>query len=209
LQQEATFTTDPKMMARLTNAVAPLLSAVDDHTRRYRFYIMEEAAPNAFALPGGQVVVTTGMLALAQSPQELDAVVAHELAHLTQRHVFREIISSAGPFLVFGVGLGAKGGVVSLLGASSQLLIQQSFSQGYELEADAVGWNYLVAAHIDPRAMITMLRKLQVVERHEPADSEPAAFSSHPPTDKRIRRLEAKWRKFKGKSAFEHVESGG
>jgi Zn-dependent protease with chaperone function len=203
LRQEHTFVQDPKLMARLTNAVAPVIAAVADQTRHYRFYIMQEEQPNAFALPGGQVVVTTGLLDLAQGPDELAAVVAHEIAHLTQHHLFRKIISSAGPFLVFRLFVGGKGGLLSVLGAGSQLLIAQSFSQEYELEADAVGWDYLVAAHIDPRAAIVMLRKVRSVEQHEPADLEPQAFSSHPATDKRIRRLEARWRQFKGKSSFE------
>lgn len=208
LRQEKTFSQDAKLMARLTNAVAPLLAVVPRAPSPYRFYILEEPLPNAFALPGGQVVVTTGLMDLTQDPAELAAVVAHELGHLTQRHLFRQMISSAGPYLVFRLFVGSKGGVISLLGASSGLLIQQSFSQEYELEADAVGWDYLVAAKIDPRAAITVLRKLQTAERHQGPDLEPAAFSTHPPTDKRIRRLEARWRKFKGKSPFEHPGKG-
>ena len=91
--------------------------------------------------------------------------------------------------------------VVGMVGGSSQLLVRQSFSQEYELEADAAGWDYLVAAKMDPRALSTMLRKLdqeQQIFSKIPGLKEPGAFSSHPGTEKRIRRLDAKWRKHLG-----------
>ena len=78
----------------------------------------------------------------------------------------------------------------------------QGFSQEYELEADAVGWESLVAAHIDPRGMTEMLIKLKGVQHRMGADAQFHAFSSHPATEKRIQRLEAKWKKLKDKSGF-------
>jgi predicted Zn-dependent protease len=207
LRRGQTFIDDPKLMTRLTNAVAPLLAILQDTNRQYRFYIIQQSAPNAFALPGGQVVVTAGLMDLVLAPEELAAVVAHEIAHLTQHHLFRQIIASAGPYLIFKLFVAGKAGVVSLLGASSQLLVQQSYSQAHETEADMVGFDYLVAAHIDPRFAIVVLRRLQAVERQDVLNLEPAAFSSHPPTGRRIRRLEAKWRAFPGKSAFEHTQN--
>jgi predicted Zn-dependent protease len=73
------------------------------------------------------------------------------------------MISAAGPFLIFRTFLG--GNSTSLLGAGSELLVTQGFSQEYELEADAVGFQYLVAAHIDPRGLAEMLGKLEAEER--------------------------------------------
>lgn len=204
---ETPFLDDPKLMTRLTNAVAPLLAALPPDGRQYRFYLVDEAAPNAFALPGGHVLVTRGLMNLAERPEELAAVVAHEVAHVTRRHMFRKIISSAGPLVICQLFTGSRAGVLGVLFAGSQLLVAQSFSQEYELEADAVGWNYLVAARIDPRAAPEILRKLQAVEAKAGKFDEPQAFSSHPATEKRIRKLEAKWQKLKNKSGFIQYDS--
>jgi beta-barrel assembly-enhancing protease len=90
-----------------------------------------------------------------------------------------------------------------VLAGGSQLLVSQSFSQEYELEADDTGWEYLVKARIDPRGLADMLKRLKTEqEQMKLVRVGPQAFSSHPATDKRIRRLEAKWQKFKDKSGF-------
>ena len=211
-QQEMSFLDDPKLLTRLTNAVAPLIAALPQSGRTYQFYLLDERLPNAFALPGGHVLVTRGVMELAERPEELAAVVAHEIAHVTQRHLFRKVISSAGPLVVCRLFASGRGGAISLLGASSQLLVAQSFSQEYELEADAVGWDYLVAARIDPRAAPNMLQKLQTAMDGQGKKQRAHAFSSHPATEKRIRRLDAKWKKLKNKTGFlqfDNAEAAG
>ena len=201
VRKEQTFNQDPKIKAKLLREVAPLMSVLPKTGVEYKFYIAESPIPNAFALPGGHVIVNTGLLDLAERPEEVVGVVAHEVAHVTQKHGFRQIISSAGPFLIFRMFLG--GNSTGILGQGSQALVAQSFSQEHELEADAVGWQYLVAAHIDPRGLTDMLRKLEA-EQHRLGASEMhlQAFSSHPATEKRLRRLDAKWDKLKDKSGF-------
>ena len=130
-------------------------------------------------------------------------MLAHEIAHVTQKHGFRKIISEAGPYLIVQVFLGGGRGTAGLLGGSSQLLVRQSFSQEYELEADDVGWNYLVKARIDPRGLADMLKKLQAEQNKLGfGQFSLGAFSSHPATMKRIQRLDAKWDKLKDKSGF-------
>jgi beta-barrel assembly-enhancing protease len=208
LQQEETFIQDTKLQAKLDLAITPLLSSLPTNQIQFRFHIVEMPIANAFALPGGHVVVTTGLLKLVDRPEELAGAVAHEIAHVTQKHMFRQVISAMGPALLFQLFLGNQGGLVGALGAGSQILMTQSFSQEYELEADAVGWNYLVAAHIDPRGLTDMLRKLKAEEdKDRLSDMEIAAFRSHPTTQKRILRLEAKWKKLKQKSGFIEFEA--
>jgi predicted Zn-dependent protease len=203
LEKKETLVTNAQLQARLDQAVAPLVASLPPGRVTFKFHILSDPFPNAFALPGGHVMVNTGLLELATRPEEIAGVVAHELAHVTQMHGFRKIISSAGPYLVAKLFLGNRGGLLGVLGDSSQLLVRQTFSQEYELEADAFGWQYLVAAHIDPRGLTDMLRKLKLVEDSRKSRGlENRAFSSHPPTEKRIRRLEAKWKRLKDKSQF-------
>jgi predicted Zn-dependent protease len=202
LRKKATFVDDPVQMTNVMRAVTPLLRVVPNRGLPYKFYLIDSPMPNAFALPGGHVVITTSLLKLADRPEEIAGVVAHELAHVTQRHAFRKIISSAGPYLLCRLFMRDNSGLMGLLAGGSQLLVCQSFSQEYEQEADDIGWQYLVAAHIDPRGLADMLRKLQAEAEQMHLVEVPQAFSSHPATDKRIRRLEAKWDKLKDKSDF-------
>jgi beta-barrel assembly-enhancing protease len=205
LKNEGLLLNDSNRVAKLTALVAPLMRVVPGGNS-FKFHIMESAEPNAFALPGGHIVVNTGLLDLA-SNDELIGVIAHESAHITQKHFAREIISSAGPMVIFGVFLHSRSGLGNLLGAGSEFMLTQGFSQEYETEADLVGWNYLVQANIDPRGMIGMFRKFKAEETKETqGDKLPQAFQSHPALDKRIARLEAKWKKLHRQSGFLELE---
>jgi beta-barrel assembly-enhancing protease len=203
---ELTFLDDTNQVAELTAMAQPLLRALPA-TQQWQFYLINEPSPNAFALPGGHIVVTTGLLRLVERPEELLGVVSHEVAHVTCKHGFRQAIASAGPFLVFQVFLSGQGGALGAVAGGSAILVSQSFSQEYEKEADDVGWDYLVKANIDPRGMIEMFRKLKDVEASE-STSEliPKAFNSHPDMDKRIARLNGKWKKLFRKTGFVQLE---
>ena len=206
MRQELVFVEDSNRVANVALLAAPLTSSVGDGKTELHFYIVENDDPNAFALPGGRVVVTTGLLKLVDRPEELLGVMAHELAHVTQRHGLREAAASAGPILIFQIFLGG-GGVGGLVTGAADLMVRQGFSQEYELEADDVGWQMLVNANIDPRGMTDALTKLQQFEaaQKDKRDTVPQAFSSHPALDKRIARLEKKWEKLPRKIGFENV----
>lgn len=202
LKADLQFVDDTNQLAQLASLAEPLRRAFPQN-QDWQFYIMKEDSPNAFALPGGHIIVTTGLLQLADRPEQVLGVVAHEVAHVTHKHGFRQAISSAGVFLVFQTFLSGRGGALSLITGGSALLVHQSFSQSYEKEADDVGWKYLVTANIDPRGMIEMFQKLKIVEAGERHGIElPKAFESHPDLDKRIARLEAKWKRLPHKSGF-------
>lgn len=202
LRQRTPFMTNAALSAKLNTAVAPLLAVVPSGSN-FVFYIADDDKLNAFALPDGSVVVTRGLLMACERPEEIAGVVAHEIAHVTQRHALRQIISSLGPFVLFELFSHSNSRLVGTVGAVSQLLVIQGFSQEHELEADAVGWRYMLAAHINPHGMIDLLKKLEADEakdnRRGPSI---AAASSHPATAKRIAVLESKWAKVKNKTAF-------
>ena len=150
LKGEFSFIDNSNEVARITEAARPLLQALPAN-QKWQFYLVNDKDPNAFALPGGHIVVTSGMIELVKRPEELLGVVAHEVAHVTQKHAFRQMIASAGPFIIFQVFLGGgKSGAMSAVAGGSAFLVQQSFSQEYEKEADDVGWDYLLKANIDP-----------------------------------------------------------
>ncbi|MGP8200687.1 MAG: M48 family metallopeptidase [Limisphaerales bacterium] len=196
---------DSNNIAQLTALAAPLIHVLPADRRNVKFHIVTDPMPNAFALPGGNVVVNTGLLKLADQPEELLGVLAHELGHFTKRHAIRRIVAAAGPLVIFGVFLHSGSGAGNLLGTGAGLMIFEGFSQEYETEADVTGWSYLVAANIDPRGMIRALQKLEASEGVGVAALHkvvPQAFQSHPATEERIARLEGKWKKLARKTGF-------
>src|SRR6266576_2663167 len=189
----------PEMEQKMGDALAePLTKTALGGKTEFKFHLLEDDDPNAFALPGGHVFVNTGLLKLADRPEEVLGAIAHEVAHVTEKHGFRKAISAAGPILIFRIFLG--GGV---LAGGSDLLVRQSFSQEYETEADDARWRLLVAANVDPRGLTEILRKFEGYEANRKHGAVmPRAFSSHPALEKRIARLEAKWKKLGRKTGF-------
>jgi hypothetical protein len=202
IQEEFVFSNDTTRVAELAALAEPLTRTIRGRTSKIQFYIVDHREPNAFALPGGHVLVTTGLMDSAGRPEELLGVIAHEVAHVTERHGFRQIIAGAGPMVLLQIIFGNRGSALGVLLESSGVLIYQTHSQQHEREADATGWDYLVAANIDPRGMIDMLRRLKEWEDSRPFQSEAGAFSSHPALDKRIAWLEARWEKLPRKTGF-------
>lgn len=189
-------------MAQLAAFAGPLMRTIPAHGVQFKFHILEYPEPNAFALPGGHIVVTTGLLKLADTPEELLGVIAHESAHITQRHALRHEISGMGPIYMVQILTGGRSRALEALAYPSELLAYESFSQEYEREADSVGWNYLVAAGINPHGMIDMFRKLKAQMGNVKGKGEHPAFDSHPALEKRIVWLEARWEKLLNKTGF-------
>jgi predicted Zn-dependent protease len=86
---------------------------------------------------------------VVKQPEELLGVLAHEIAHVTERHNYREMISAAGPMIICQAFFGRSSGMGRVVGGGAALMIGAGFSQEYETEADDVGWDYLVKANID------------------------------------------------------------
>ena len=203
LQKEGELLNDTNQIAQLTKMAQPLIKVLPENRRNLKFYIRDDPDPNAFALPGGYVVVHTGLLQMVDTPEQLLGVLAHEIAHETQRHIIRQKIAAAGSLAVFGVFIHGNRASGSLLGMGSGLLVNQGFSQRHETEADEVGWDYLVAANIDPRGMIQTFQKLKAAEGGMGfGHLMPESLASHPALSKRIARLEKKWNKLDRHSGF-------
>jgi Zn-dependent protease with chaperone function len=199
LSEEIHLIDDSNRVARLAELAAPLVRVLPERNRLLTFHIMEMPEPNAAALPGGHVLVTTGLLDMVDRPEQLLGVISHELAHVTRRHGLQRAISGAGPVLIMQILLSDRNNRLNVMAKVSGLLIYQSFSQSYEREADMVGWDYLVAANIDPRGLVEMLEKFKAMSV---LNFGPQAFSSHPALPRRIRALEEKWDKLDRRTGF-------
>jgi beta-barrel assembly-enhancing protease len=116
---------------------------------RYQFFVAEDSSVNAFAVPGGFVVVHTGLLQLAATAEEVAGVLAHEVQHVEQRHSLRGMAQTLGLTAALGLLVGDIGGLASV----GKDLLSLKFSRDHETEADREGLKRLVAAKVDPAGM--------------------------------------------------------
>lgn len=170
---------------------AKLLPGLTNSTYPIYIHVAEASELNAFALPGGHIVVFTGLLKAVDRPEELAGVIAHEIAHITERHVLRKMVESLGLVLVLQSLFGDTSGLLAAATEGSELLLRQKFSRDFEREADDIGWRYLLNAKIDPRGMIDFFTKLDK-EMRESGSAQLSLLATHPPTTERIERLKEK-----------------
>ncbi|MBB5752446.1 M48 family metalloprotease [Prosthecomicrobium pneumaticum] len=183
---------DPKLEQTLARVVGRLVDASEVPSQAYRITILNSPTVNAFALPGGYLYVTRGLLALANDSSELAAVIAHEMAHVTANHAVERqnrareaVIVSRVVTDVLDDGLAGK-----LALASSQRTLA-AFSQQQELEADAIGIRTIGKAGYDPFAAARFLERMGRFADYKSApgavqDKRADFLSSHPSTPQRV-----------------------
>ncbi len=160
--------------------------------RGWRAAVVQADVPNAFSTPGGYVAVTLPLVKLTESEDELAAVLAHEVAHVTLKHGLNSVRRAR------------KASIVKVLGAEfldlnayqkllldvatdlSHLLLERGFSRQEEMQADSVAVDLLSEAGYDPTALIRVLEKIADLEQ----PSGPGILRSHPPAPERIARLQ-------------------
>ena len=164
----------------------------------YRFTLLDSKEVNAFALPGGYIYITRGIMAYLKSEAELAAVLGHEIGHVTARHSVRQYsaqqLTSLGVVLgsIFIPGMNEAGGqLMQTFGAA----ILRGYGREHELEADRLGAEYLARTDYNPQAMIDVISVLKdqevfETERAKAEGREPryyhGVFASHPDNDTRL-----------------------
>lgn len=191
-----TIIDDPVALENLEKITAPLLRSIPQTRYRFKIYIVQDSTINAFALPGGIVVLNTGLIKAVGSADELLGVIAHECAHVTQQHGLRKLIDSLGLYLIVKAFLGAKTDLWAGILQNGAFLLNQKFSRDFEQEADETGFQYLADARLNAGGLIVFLTRLEL-ERKK-ADkmnlTETLSFlSTHPAPSSRIEYLQEKW----------------
>jgi len=151
----------------------------------YKWYVAEDPGINAFAVPGGYVVVNTGLIQAADSAEEVAGVLAHEVQHVELRHTLKNMVHSLGLRAALALALGDVSG--SALGDIAATLSELKFSRDLESEADIHGLAALKRAGIAPQGMVSFFDKLSKQEGATP----PALLSTHPASEDRMRSLQA------------------
>lgn len=170
----------PRGQAALDRLVARLVGAWPA-AYRYRVAVIDFKAANAFALPGGRIVVLRGLIDSAQRPEEIAGVLAHEMAHVMRRHGTQALLRNMGLRALFGLVLGDIW--AGPLGGMSETLLRLSYSREAEAEADSKGLEILAAANIRADGLADFFERLA---RHGGDLPEGLRFlGSHPSYDSR------------------------
>ena len=202
VEQQIGLYSMPKTEAYLGEVGGRLVAVVNDPRWKFRFQIVNQSEPNAFAIPGGGIYVSRGLLALVNREDELAGVLAHEIAHVTQRHSAKQQRKGILPGLLSVPGNVVGNVVGEDLGALINAPIDtvggawlSSYSRGQESESDRIGIRTAAQAGYDPTALADMLRRLeQDVASQTGQERQFSIFDSHPMTDTRLKDIQS-WAK--------------
>jgi predicted Zn-dependent protease len=166
----------------------------DDPSASFTFFAIDQPAINAFAAPGGYVAVNTGLIRATETESELAAVLAHEIAHVTQRHIARRFeamermtiptIAALAAAILVGSQSGEAGAAAIAAAQAGALQMQIDFTRANEKEADRVGMQTLARAGFDPHSMPSFFERLQTATRYY--GRPPEFLSTHPVNVARI-----------------------
>lgn len=183
-------------------AVTSIVSKITQGSKySYEVHVSGNETLNACALPGGIVVVNTGLIAATERPEELAGVLAHEVQHVELRHTLRGIVRELGLRGAWAILTGELGS--TLAGQAALKLTALKFSRDDEADADHMGFDALVRAGIDPSGMESFFGTLGKKARDAPI----ALLSTHPPSEDRQRELGERAAKL-GRSDFAPLDFG-
>ncbi|WP_018415503.1 M48 family metalloprotease [Teredinibacter turnerae] len=188
-------TSDPFIQVYVENMVRKLAAYSELKDRRLDILVIENPTLNAFAVPGGIIGVNTGILKFADTEEQMSSVIAHELAHLSQRHYARQVekqqnssttyLAAFLASILLGVAAGTDAGIAAISATQAAALDSQlRFSRQMEQEADRLGMETLVRSGMDPYAMAGMFENMLRATRFQRRP--PEFLLSHPVTESRV-----------------------
>jgi metalloendopeptidase OMA1, mitochondrial len=196
LAQSETINTGPEFET-VTGVASRLASATGKAGADFDWQVSLIHSPevNAFCLPGGKIVVYTGILPVTQNQAALATVLGHEMAHATSRHGSQRVLEqNLAQTALTGVAISLSDmdydkqrAVMGALGAGAQFGVLMPFSRKHESEADVIGLHYMARAGYDPRESIHFWQRMENAGRAQP----PEFLSSHPSHGTRVQQLQA------------------
>lgn len=168
-------------------------------TITYHFAVLDTPVQNAFAVPGGVIFISKALVGIMENEAELAAVLAHEVGHIAEKHAITSIrrtqFLQGAASITAATMKGDKGKQFeSMISDLQSVLFDKGLDKNMEFDADSASMETLYRTGYDPRAMISVLRKLQKIETT--SNSKGSWFSTHPPISQRIRNLESQLDKY-------------
>lgn len=195
IRQSLPLIEDPEVTEYIQSLGYQLVANSDTPSQDFTFFVINDSAINAFAAPGGFVGINSGLIMASESESELASVMAHEIVHVTQRHLARAIEKAnkmnlpATAALIAAIILAGKNtqvgqaAVMATMAGNTQN--QLNFTRAHEQEADRLGMEILVNAGFNPQSMSTFFEKLQQASRFYD-NKLPELLRTHPVTGSRI-----------------------
>ncbi|ULQ57204.1 M48 family metallopeptidase [Flavihumibacter rivuli] len=151
-------------------------------TYKLNFTVVDADEVNAYAVPGGYIVVYSGILRKMERPEELVALLGHEASHVNERHSLRNILREMTGGIMLGLVFGDLGSLSGTIASNANALRNLSYSRSLEEEADEYGMQRMLQNNIDPRGMVLLMDRLKEAEKDL---SLPGFLSTHPLTEDR------------------------
>ncbi|WP_442915388.1 M48 family metalloprotease [Marinobacter sp. OP 3.4] len=207
---------DPLVYEYLTSMVYRLVPYTPLSNRELTIVVIDDPNINAFAVPGNIVGVNGGLFLNAKTEQQFGSVIAHELAHLSQRHFARRLeqqersapLTAAG--IIAGIVLtavtGSEAGIATIMGTQAMSVQNMlAYSRAHEQEADRVGMEIMADAGLDPRGMPEMFEVMMRQSRLQ-GNRVPEYLSTHPLTQSRVSDTRSRADQYQGIGASDHHE---
>ncbi|MDH3670641.1 MAG: M48 family metalloprotease [Gammaproteobacteria bacterium] len=195
---------DPELQAYVTRVGKKLAAQSHRTDLVYRFTVLDSPEVNAFALPGGYIYITRGLMAYLNSEAELAAVLGHEIGHVTAKHAMRQYTTATAASIGYTIGALfipelANQNAANLFNVLGSALIS-GYGREHELEADRLGAEYLARGGYDPQAILAVLGVFKNQEEFEKERAKiegrearvyHGVFASHPSADQRLQEVVA------------------
>ena len=181
-----TLLKDGPAVAAVNEITQRLTEHIPNNPYKFEVSVVRSDVVNAFALPGGYVVVLTGLLQKAESGEEVAGVLSHELNHVLQRHGLDRMVKQIGLIGIMTIVFGDQQGLIGLMKQVGVELLTLKFGRAQETEADVTGLQLLYRAKIDPSGMVTFFQRLS-----EKENGRVEWLSTHPMSAGRAERLKA------------------
>ena len=182
--QQQTVIKEGASVAAVQEISSRLIDQLPKSPYTFEISVVKNDVVNAFALPGGYVIVFTGLLEQAKSGEEVAGVLSHEFNHVLERHALERIVKQLGVVTVIGIIFGDQRGLTGVMKQVGTELLSLKFGRAQETEADVTGLQLLHRARIDPAGMISFFQRLSEQEQ-----GRVEWLSTHPMSAARAERL--------------------
>lgn len=176
--------TADSICGRVNNLIEILILTNNFSANEFKVHVIDNPVSNAFAMPGGHLVVHSGLLDMCENDEELAGVICHEMAHIRKKHVMKKLRNEIGLSVLLTIGTGNSD--PGLIRKTVKMLGAKAYERDMEKEADLSAVDYMLNAKLDPQGFVSILEKFAAQEHESHSDPVLEWISSHPGTADRI-----------------------